>query len=116
MDKYTLLLILNLPIVLFGLLTVFEQYNKKRISKRSLIIKLSFWILIMLGLVFSESIYEYLVMNSLTDSTPLSIMDVVLITGLNVSFVMHSTQLIKVDNMERQINELHEVLSIKLSK
>ncbi|MCB0538107.1 MAG: DUF2304 family protein [Bacteroidetes bacterium] len=116
MDKYTLLLILNLPIALMGLLAVLEQYHKKRIGKISLILKTMFWLSVIIGLLFSDTLYEYLVANSLTDSTPLSIMDVVLITGLNVSLVMHSSQFIKLDNLERQINELHEILSIKLSK
>jgi hypothetical protein len=116
MDKYTLLIILNLPFILFGVVRAAEMHHKKLISKVGLINRLVFWTLILAGLVLFEQIYEYLIMENLTDSAPLSIMEVMLVTAVIFLFSISLRLYSKTDELEKQLTDLHEKLSIMNSE
>lgn len=116
MSKYTLLIILNLPFVIFGIAKTIASYKKGAIRQLDLIIRLTFWITIFLGLVFAEPIYNWLFAQGLTDSTPLSIADVVLVTGLSFCLFLIIRLYAKIEAQQRRFANLHEKLSILLAK
>jgi hypothetical protein len=116
MDKYALLIILNTPVVIYGVAKAFGSYKKGRIKKVGLGLRLAFWGLILAGLVFAEELYNFLVVRGLTDSSPLSIADVVVVTGLSFCLFLILRLYSKLDTSERRFTELHERLSIELSK
>jgi hypothetical protein len=116
MDKYTLLIILNMPFVIFGLVNAFILYRDSSLGRFSLFIRIIFWTLIAAGLIFAKGIYDYLVHNDLTNSQPLSLADVVLVTGVSFCLFLSLRLYTRLDHAERKITDLHEKLSIALSK
>ncbi|MBX4197075.1 hypothetical protein KW801_00780 [Candidatus Saccharibacteria bacterium] len=116
MDKYVLLFLLNLPFVIFGLLKAVMVYRTKNVDLLTFILRLSFWILILLVLVFAHGIYNYLYDHGLTDSTPLSLPDVVLATGVMLVFSLCVRLYAKVDALDKRISDLHEKLSVYVSE
>ncbi|MGD8373721.1 MAG: DUF2304 family protein [Candidatus Woesebacteria bacterium] len=115
MGKYTLLMLLNVPLVIYGMLKAISAYKKGSIKTIGFITRLGFWVTILIGLVFVQEIYEFLIRKNLTDSTPLSIVDVVLVTGISFCLFLILRLYTKVDNQERRFVELHEKVSIELS-
>ena len=115
MDKYLLLFLLNLPFVVFGLLKAVMSYRTKQLNRNTLIIRIIFWLIILAGLIFAEYIYEYLFQSGLTDSTPLSIPDVILTTGVMTCLFLSIRLFSKVDGIEKRLTDLHEKISVLTS-
>jgi len=116
MNKYVLLLILNTPFVFFGILKGYVSYAKKTIKLSGFMLRLAFWGTILTGLIFGESIYDYLVRNGLTDSTPLSVPDVLQITGIILCLSLILRLYTKCETLEHQLVQLHQEVSIELSE
>jgi len=116
MDKYVLLFILNVPFVIFGVLKAVMVYRTKSVDRLTFALRMLFWLLILLVLIFSHGIYNYLFDHGLTDSTPLSLPDVVLATGVMICLSLCVRLYSKVDAMDKRISDLHEKLSIYTSK
>jgi hypothetical protein len=115
MDKYVLLFLLNIPFVIFGYLKAVMLYRTKNTDVVTFLLRLAFWTLILLVLIFAHGIYNYLFDHNLTDSTPLSLPDVVLATGVMLAFSLCVRLYSKVDAMDKRISDLHEKLSIYTS-
>ncbi len=115
MDKYTILVILNLPFVLFGLVKSVDLYNRRVISQVGLVLRVIFWLGILAALLFAQPIYNFLASNNLTNSPPISLVDVVLVTGLNFALALCIRLYSRLDTLERRVSGLHERLSIVLS-
>ena len=116
MNKYVLLLVLNLPFVFLGFYKVLMLFRTKKIGKIHFIFRLSFWVGVLLALASAELIYEYLYDHGLTDSTPLSIADVLLVTGVMACLTLILRLYSKLDKLENRVSLLHEKLSIILSE
>jgi len=116
MDKYLLLIIFNLPFVVFGIAHAALRYKEGLTSRASLLIRLLFWLAIAAGLVFAHGMYNFLVGDNLTDSPPLSLVDVALVTGVNIALFLCLRLYAKADHTERKLTELQERLSIILSE
>ena len=116
MDKYTILIIFNLPFVIFGIFSALARYKESSLGRLSLLLRLVFWVLIGLGIIFGQQIYDYLVQNDLTNSQPLSLADVVLVTGVNFCLFLSIRAYTRLDHTERRLSDLQEKLSIILSK
>lgn len=116
MDKYVLLFLLNIPFVLFGMLKATMVYRTKKVDGRTYVVRMAFWVLVLLVLIFAHGIYNYLYDHGLTDSTPLSLPDVVLATGVMLAFSLCVRLYAKVDEMDKRVSDLHEKLSIYTSK
>jgi len=115
MDKYALLITLNLPFIFFGIIKAWAMYKKRIVNRFGLLLRLLFWLVIAAGLIFDREIYNFLVAHHLTDSVPLSLADVVLTTGVIFSLFLCMRIYTKLDLLERRVDELHERLSIRLS-
>lgn len=116
MDKYTILILLNLPFVLFGLLKAVVFYKEGVYGRLAFAIRVVFWLIIILGLFFAQDIYTYLVSQNLTDSAPISLADVVLVTGINLCLFLSIRLYSRVEQLEAKLFEMQEKLSIELSK
>ena len=116
MNKYVILIIFNLPFVIFGIASALSRYKESSLGRLSLLIRLVFWIIIGLGIVFAQQIYNYLVRNDLTNSQPLSLADVILVTGVDFCLFLTIRIYSRIDHLERRFSELQEQLSITLSK
>jgi hypothetical protein len=116
MSRYTILIILNLPFVIFGILSAVARYKESSLGRLSLLIRLVFWMLIGLGIIFAHQIYNFLIQNDLTDSQPLSLADVILVTGVSFCFFLTIRIYSRLDHTERKLSSLQEHLAILLSE
>ncbi len=116
MSKYLLLFILNVPFVFLGLLKALMAYRTKLIDWLTFSLRVIFWLIILAGLIFAEPIYNYLFNHGLTDSTPLSLPDVVLATGLMLSLSLCLSAYSKIEALEKRFSDLHEKISVIASK
>jgi hypothetical protein len=115
MSRYTLLLLLNLPFVLAGLLTALTQYKLSRITKRRMLIQILIWFTVLIGLVLAEPTYLWLRGRGLTVTDSLSLFDVVQITALVIVTYVVNRMRLKLAVLERRVLDLHQELSIRLS-
>jgi hypothetical protein len=115
-SRYLILVILNTPLVFAAILNAFVSYNLKHLSFRRFVMKVGFWIAVFTGLVFAQSIYRFLYSQGLTQTEPLSLFDVIQITGVIYVFYLVNRLYVKVDVLERRIQDLHQEVSIRLSE
>lgn len=115
MSRYLVLVLLNIPLIAAGILSAIVAFKMRRIGKRRFILRTGLWTIILLGLVFAEPIYSFLFSNNLTQTEPLSLFDVIQITGIVFVFFIVSQAYAKVYQLEHKIQELHQELSIRLS-
>lgn len=116
MSRYLLLFILNLPFILAGILSVITQYKLGRVSKKKLIVQMIIWISILLGLSLAGAIYNWLFATGLTQTDSLSLFDVVQITAIVLLFYITNRMRSKLDTIEHRMKDLHQELSIRLSR
>lgn len=116
MSRYLLLVILNTPLIIAGTINAVVSYKLGHSSKRRLVVRVITWIVIFLSLLFTKSIYDFLFSNKLTQTEPLSLFDVIQITGIIFTFYIANQAYIRADYLERRIQDLHQELSIRLSE
>ena len=92
------------------------MFREGVVQRIGLLIRLIFWSVVLTGLIFAEALYEFLFANNLTDTTPLSLADVVLVTGIMLALSLCIRLYAKVDALEKRLSDLHQETSIKLSK
>jgi hypothetical protein len=115
-SRYLILVILNTPLVIAGIINAVVSYKLKHTSRRRFMLRLTLWLAIFIGLLFVEPIYSFLFSNNLTHTEPLSLFDVMQITGIIFTLFIANKAYGKVDLLERRIQDLHQELSIQLSK
>jgi hypothetical protein len=116
MFKYLLVIILNMPFVLLGFIRAVESYKHGRISRSRLVTWTVFWLIVAAGLFLALPGYEYLQAHNLTDSTPLSIFDVIAITGVNFALTLVFRLYSKNDRLEQRLNQLNRECSMLLAE
>lgn len=116
MSRYLILIILNVPLILTGILGAVVSFKLGHIGQRRLLLRLGLWTSILLGLVFAEPIYIFLFSRHLTDTEPLSLFDVIQITGIILTLFIANRAYIKAEVSERKIQDLHQELSIRIAK
>lgn len=115
MSRYIILLLLNVPFIIAGLVSTTINYKLSKISKLRFLFRAAFWLIIFVGLASTKTIYEFLFSNKLTRTEPLSLFDVIEITGIiGIFFIVNKTRA-RMHNLERKVQELNQELSIKLS-
>ena len=116
MSRYLILVLLNVPLIITAVLNAIVSYKMKHISKKRLVIKCMFWISLLFALIIVEPVYTWLYSEGLTQTEALSLFDVILITSALLMFFLINKLYVKVDVLERRTRDLHQELSIKLSK
>ena len=116
MSRYLILVILNTPIIIAGLLNALVDYKTKKFQRNKFIFQLFIWLIIFIGLVSTKFIYDSLFSNHLTATEPLSLFDVIEITGIILILFMANRSRVKLDILERRVRDLHQELSIRLSQ
>lgn len=99
-----------------GILGVITQNKLGKSSKNRLITQLLLWFAILSGLIVAEPLYDWLYGHQLTQTEPLSLFDVIQITAIILTFYIATRTRTKLEDVERRLNDLHQELSIRLSK
>lgn len=116
MSKFLVLLLVNLPIVVIGVLGAITSYKTSRISKKRSIIEVSVWLLVGLGLFFIQPAYNLLIEYELTDSEPMSLFDILLLTLVLLAALFIKNANEKISLLNRKISQIHEHIVIKESQ
>ena len=116
MSRYAILIILNTPLVIAGIVNAVVAYKLNRTSRRRLILRTVLWTTIFICLLFTKSIYDFLFSNQLTHTEPLSLFDVIQITGIIFVFFIANQAYTRAELLERRVQDLHQELSIRLSE
>lgn len=116
MSRYVLLVLINLPLIFIGVLNAIVSFKLGKSNKKHFIFRLILWLGIFAGLLFAEPIYNFLFSKGLTQTEPLSLFDVIQITGIIIVFFIASQSYSRVTDLERQVRDLHQELSIRISK
>lgn len=116
MSRYLLLFLLNLPFIIAAMTSAIVNYKLGNSSKRRLRFQMVMWTIVLVGLATAKPIYEWLFSNNLTETEPLSLFDVVQITGIVTVFYIANRTRTKLETLERQTHDLHQELSIRLSR
>jgi hypothetical protein len=115
-SRYAILIILNAPLILFGMINSMVGYKLGHMSRKRFVLGMAFWTILLVGLISVKSIYSFLFSNNLTKTEPLSLFDVVQITGIIFTLLIANRAYGKVNLLERRVQDLHQELSIRLSK
>ncbi|MDB5162039.1 MAG: hypothetical protein JWM52_547 [Candidatus Saccharibacteria bacterium] len=113
--RYIILILLTLPIVLLALTNIITQYKTAKITKYRFKYQIVLWLAILIVLVGSFPVYNYLVGNPILDAHELSLFDVAQTTALVYLFYFVNNLRRKNEQNEITLRELHQELSIKLS-
>lgn len=116
MSRYLILLVLNAPFIIAALVNALVNFKLARISRRHFFFQVTLWVLVFAGLAGAKPIYEFLFSNNLTNTEPLSLFDVIQITGIVVVWFIANRTQAKVESLERRVQDLHQELSIRLAK
>ncbi len=114
MSKYLLLVLINLPVVLIGVVRAITRYKTKpaRISRNKAVIEVVFWLLIGVALSFVQPLYNTLIQHNLTDSAPMSVFDVAIMTLFVFGLLLIVETNEELTALRRTVTRLHEKLAI----
>jgi len=114
--RYIILVLLNLPIILLALINIVTQYKLKKITAVRFRHQIILWIILLIVLVGSFPIYNYVNDRPPLDSSELSLFDVAQTTAIVVLIYAANTQRRRSEQNEKAFRDLHQELSISLSK
>ena len=116
LTKYNILIIFCLPILILFLLRIYDNYKRNRISVRGLIILLFFWLLLTLGILFNQQLFNYLDSSHLISSPPLSLYDVIQITAIILLLYLVFRQTYKIEDLQNKLSRLNQEIAINDAK
>lgn len=116
MSRYLILVLLNTPLIITALVGALVNYKTGALARRSFIRQIVLWLVIFAGLAGAKPIYELLFSKGLTATEPLSLFDVIQITGIIIVLYIATRSRIKLEATERRLQDLHQELSIRLSE
>jgi hypothetical protein len=114
--RYIILVLLNLPIILLALINIVTQYKTKKAEPRRFRFQIILWLVILVVLVSSFPLYNYLSGKPILDSSELSLFDIVQTTTIIYLFYIVNDHRRKIERDERTIRDLHQEISIRLSE
>ena len=116
MSRYWILLILNLPFIILAIVSAITRYKMKHSTRRKMIIQIILWSIILFGLAFAQTFYDWLITSGYTNTESLSLFDVIQITSIVVLLYIVNRLRAKTESLENRLNGIHRELSIKLSE
>ena len=113
--RYTLLVLLNLPIILLAFINFITQYKLNKIERSRFHRQLFIWLAILTVLIFSFPLYNMIMGRPLLQSDALDLLDIFQSTAIIYMIYFINNQQRKLEQSEHLIRNLHQELSIKLS-
>jgi drug/metabolite transporter (DMT)-like permease len=108
MSRYVLLVLINIPLLLVGIVSALTSYNTRRISKKRCIAEVIFWFAVGVGMLFVEPLYNTLVRYNLTNSTPMSLFDMLLLTLILFCLLLIKSTNERTAYLHKKISRMHE--------
>jgi hypothetical protein len=104
-----------MPIIILALFNIVTQYKLQKVSKRRFQHQIILWGLILVVLLCSFPLYNYISDKPLLDSGELSLFDIAQTTAIIIVVYIINSQRRKIERAEKTIRDLHQELSIRLS-
>lgn len=114
--RYIILVLLNLPLVLLAFINTATLYKLKKITRQRFMTQTVVWLVILVVLIGSFPLYNYLNHRPILDSSELSLFDIVQTATIVLLLYISNDQRRKIDTLERRVRDLHQEVSIKLSE
>lgn len=114
--RYITLVLLNVPVIFLAFLNLITRYKLKKISVRRFRVQFIVWFTILIFLVGSYPVYNYLSGRAPLDSQELSLLDIFQTTALILLFYILNNLRQRTEWTERTLRDLHQEISIKLSQ
>ena len=114
--RYGILVLLNLPVILFALINLVTRHKVGKINKTKFRKQILLWLITLIVLVSSFPVYNLLSGRPLLDSQELSAFDIVQTTAIIALVYIVNNQRQKSEQTERYLRDFHQELSIKLSQ
>ena len=114
--RYLLLQLLNYPFILLALMSIVTQYKMKRMTRERFRSQMLLWGVTLVVMVSSFPVYNLVVGKPLFDSAELSLFDIVEITVIVMLVYTLNNQRQRAERNEKTLRDLHQELSIRLSK
>ena len=114
--RYILLVLVNTPIILLALVNFITRYKLKKIQKKKFYQQIITWLILLLLLVASFPVYNLLVGKSILDSSELSLFDIAQTTAIIILLYIANNQRQKIDHNNKLLRDLHQEISIRLSR
>ena len=114
--RYAILVLLNIPIIALAFVNFITKYKMRKITKQRFKTQVLLWLSITVVLIGSFPIYNYLSGRAPLDSHELSLFDIIQTTAIILLFYVANSQRQKVEANERNLRDLHQELSIRLSE
>jgi hypothetical protein len=111
-NKYALLVIINAPLIVVAVLMALTSYKTGRSTRRRCTVLVTFWLLVGVGMFFVEPAYNLLVRANLTESPPLSVFDIILLTAILFQLLLMVQLYERLTNLSRKVSRMHEGISI----
>jgi len=111
-NKYALLVLINLPLLMIGIVSAITSYKTRRTSKRRAVLEVVFWLLVGGALLLVEPLYNTLVSHNLTNSEPMSIFDMVLLTLILFCLLLIKQANERTAALAKKLSRMHENLVI----
>ena len=115
-SRFLVLVIINLPIVLIGIVGAITSYKTSRTSKKRCTTEVIGWIIVGIALVLVEPIYNLLIKSHLTSSDSMSIFDVILLTLILLCGLLIIRANEKIALINKKLSRIHEHIAIKESE
>lgn len=112
--RYLILILINIPVILLALVNIITQYKLGHASRQRFTHQLVLWVVLLIVLIGSYPVYNYLSNRALFDSHDLSVFDIVEVTAIVFLVYVTNNQRQKLETSERRLRDLHQELSIKL--
>lgn len=115
MSRYLILVLINLPLIISGLLGALVDFKMHKTTRFKFFVQLAVWLVILAGLASAKFIYGFFYYHHMTTTASMSLFDVIEFTGLVFVLFIANRSRIKNDRLERRLQDLHQELSIRLS-
>jgi len=114
--RYIILVLLVAPIVLLAFINIVTQYKLGKISRSRFRHQMVLWLTIIIVVIGSFPIYNYSVGKPLLDSSELSLFDIAQTVAIVYLVYIINNHRRKIEQNEHTIRDLHQEISIRLSK
>lgn len=113
--RYIILVAMNMPIIFIALIDFVTRYKLKRIEKARFRRQFIAWTLLLIALISSFPVYNLLNGKALLDSSELSLFDIFQTSAIIMLIYVVNSQRQKAERTDKNLRDLHQELSIKLS-
>jgi hypothetical protein len=112
-NKYNVLIYLTAPVLILFFFRIIDNYKRRRISFKSTAILLLFWLILTTGLIFNKYLFDFIRSSKLSDSTPLSLYDVVQISLIIFLIYIAFRHSFKIEELKNKITKLNQEIALR---